>query len=908
MGDRFNMMIAKRDHILPRIHIFIGFGPIFLMAALFVGLVDTAVAGVTLTASPSPAIFGAPVILTATLNPPSATGKVTFYDGSVILGTATISGGVATLRVPLNSSGPRSLVARYLGDSNNSTAASPVVLESVNSIPAYGFIPTNLNLGVPIQDFAVADFNGDGKADVVVAPNSNFISVALGNGDGTFGNAITTLAGVDGQFYSVVAADFDGDGKVDIALGNGILHNTSIFLGHGDGTFGTATTYATADGPMVVADFNRDGIPDLVIVHAHTFAILLGHGDGTFASPVEYSAGGMPSAVAVGDLNGDGKPDLVTIVPTADTQGLLIVVLLGNGDGTFSAPNSYPLYTTAPLEEFITAIVLEDVNGDGKLDLAIAGGATQGVWLCLGHGDGTFASPVQYNAAGQDFGYGVGIAAVDVNGDQKMDLVTDLELQNFRGYGLGNELQTFYGNGDGTFQPVEILNPPLTHILTKLVPVDLNGDGRVDLLSWGYDWSSNFILKLFSGGVLPELRTSATHAGNLTPGQTGATFTVVVSNPGTIATTGSITVNYQLNGFMNLDSMSGTGWTCSNNSATCSRSDSLAPGSSYPPISVTADVQAAAPAPLLTGNYAIVSGGGSETSEAFDPVNIVPLASGCSFSLTPFAVLVGYSGGPASVNITAGAGCTWTATTSAPWITITSGSGTGNGTLSFTASANSAPAQMANIAFGAQLIGVMQGGSPASVPFNDVPSSDPYFDYVSLMSSYGITAGCQASPPLYCPSSPVTRAQMAVFVVRGVDLATGTAFSYPTTADFQDVTASGPYSNFFPYVQRLSQLGITAGCQASPPLYCPDQSINQGQMAVFMIRAWMLANNLTTFTYQPTPYFTDVPSTDIFFSFIQKMKELGIWTGCTATTYCENSVVTRDQMAPMILRSMLRAP
>jgi hypothetical protein len=189
-----------------------------------------------------------------------------------------------------------------------------------------------------------------------------------------------------------------------------------------------------------------------------------------------------------------------------------------------------------------------------------------------------------------------------------------------------------------------------------------------------------------------------------------------------------------------------------------------------------------------------------------------------------------------------------------------------------------------------------------------VPSSDTYFDYVSLMSTYGITAGCQASPPLYCPGSPVNRAQMAVFVVRGVDLATGTAFSYPPTAVFQDVTATGPYSNFFPYVQRLSQLAITAGCQASPPLFCPDQTITQGQMAVFMIRAWMLANHLSTFTYQPTPYFTDVPSNNIFFSYIQKMKELGIWTGCTATTYCENDVVTRDQMAPMILRSMLGAP
>ena len=203
----------------------------------------------------------------------------------------------------------------------------------------------------------------------------------------------------------------------------------------------------------------------------------------------------------------------------------------------------------------------------------------------------------------------------------------------------------------------------------------------------------------------------------------------------------------------------------------------------------------------------------------------------------------------------------------------------------------------------------MQGGSPSAPVFNDVPSTDPYFDYISLMSSYGITAGCQASPPLYCPSTPVTRAEMAVFVVRGLDLATGASLTYPTTAYFTDMPATGiTDSEYFPFVQRIAQLGITVGCQTSPPWYCPDSSITQAQMAVFAIRAWMLANNLTTFTYPQTPYFTDVPATDEYFSFIQKMKQLGIWNGCTATTYCENSAVTRDQMAPVIMRSMLGAP
>jgi hypothetical protein len=285
------------------------------------------------------------------------------------------------------------------------------------------------------------------------------------------------------------------------------------------------------------------------------------------------------------------------------------------------------------------------------------------------------------------------------------------------------------------------------------------------------------------------------------------------------------------------------------------------------------------------------------------------LSSGCSFSASPSPVLITSVGGVQSVNVTAGAGCAWTATSNTPWLSLLFDSGTGNGSIQMETNSNSGTARLGYIHFANQTVGVMQGGSPSVQIFNDVPYSDPYFDYVSLMSSYGITVGCQASPPLYCPGSPVTRAEMAVFIVRGLNLATNASLTYSGTAYFQDVPPSGiTDSEYFPYVQRLAQLGITVGCQTSPPLFCPDESIPQGEMAVFVIRAWMLANNITTLTYPATPYFADVPATDEYFPFVQKMAQMGFWTGCTATTYCENSAVTRDQMAPMILRGMLGAP
>jgi hypothetical protein len=146
---------------------------------------------------------------------------------------------------------------------------------------------------------------------------------------------------------------------------------------------------------------------------------------------------------------------------------------------------------------------------------------------------------------------------------------------------------------------------------------------------------------------------------------------------------------------------------------------------------------------------------------------------------------------------------------------------------------------------------------------------------------------------------------MSVFMVAALDRALGTSLTYTQTPYFQDVPSN---NNYFPFVQRIKDLGITAGCSTNPPLFCPDTSIPHGQMAVFMIVSWMLANNLTTFSYTTTPYFTDVASTDPYFKFVQKMRDMGFWNGCSSTLYCESNAVTRGQMAPMILRSMLGAP
>lgn len=283
-------------------------------------------------------------------------------------------------------------------------------------------------------------------------------------------------------------------------------------------------------------------------------------------------------------------------------------------------------------------------------------------------------------------------------------------------------------------------------------------------------------------------------------------------------------------------------------------------------------------------------------------------SSPCSIGLTPGTRLFSAGGGSGTVGVSVGGGCNWTATTDSPsWISFQNGAntGSGNGSFVFNVSTNLSRARLGTVTVGNQSFKVMEDGSTSAPVFNDMPPSSPYFDYVSLMSSYGITAGCSTNPPLYCPDTPVTRAQMAVFIVAAGMVVTGTPLTYAPTPYFQDMADT---SGYFPFVQKIKEAGITAGCSANPPLFCPDTSITQGQMAVFMITSWMLVNNVSSFTNTTTPYFSDVPSTHPFFRFIQKMRDMGFWNGCGNGLYCDTAPVTRGEMSPMVIRSILGAP
>ena len=345
----------------------------------------------------------------------------------------------------------------------------------------------------------VADVNSDGKPDLLVANTyySNTIGVLLGNGDGTFQTAVTYPSG-GGFPATIVPVDLNGDRKMDLVVanqstcyacsGNGVV---AVLMGNGDGSFQPAVTYDSGGlgfannglGPaeVAVSDLNGDGKLDIVVTNCAAssatgcgdgdgfIGVLFGNGDGTFQSALSYDSGvSHPgTALALADLNGDGNPDLILAAPPSS-----VAVLLGRGDGTFRAP---VFYGSGGVN--VQEIVAADLKGNGKLDLAVAGctaldcftsGGIAGV--LLGNGDGTFQKSVAYDTGGR---LADGLAVADVNGDGKLDVVA----ANVLDFSVG----VLLGNGDGTVQPA-LTYPSGGNLTYSVVAHDVNGDRKPDLL------------------------------------------------------------------------------------------------------------------------------------------------------------------------------------------------------------------------------------------------------------------------------------------------------------------------------------------------------------------------------------------------------------------------------------------
>ena len=336
------------------------------------------------------------------------------------------------------------------------------------------------------------------EAGGTVAPTGtvSFLDASKGNSVLAIGSLGTAVAGVGWPnpkslpntqgTYFVLVADLNGDGIPDLILGSNVV---SIYLGKADGTY-TEAAVPSIQGPtsypIVNADFNGDGIPDLAVplYGSNEIAILLGKGDGTFAEPVMASVPGSIvdiAQVVVGDFNGDGIPDLAVI----DSGSSSVDILLGNGDGTFTAETTKPPISGTP-----SYIATGDFSRDGKTDLAVA--ETSGtIAILLGNGDGTFAASVSVNSASSSSP----IAVADFNGDGKVDIAVTA------GTGSSESVSVLTGNGDGTFNSPFSGPGSTSTSVTWIQVADFNQDGTPDVVLADSSGSATVFLNNGSGSL-----------------------------------------------------------------------------------------------------------------------------------------------------------------------------------------------------------------------------------------------------------------------------------------------------------------------------------------------------------------------------------------------------------------------
>jgi hypothetical protein len=407
-----------------------------------------------------------------------------------------------------------------------------------------GFAPkVDFPTGAAPRSISIGDFNGDGKPDVAVTNlASQTISILLNT---TATGATTPTFATKEDFptgpnpISVSIGDFNGDGKPDLAVANIYSYTTSILL-NTTATGATTPTFApkedfpvgTKPFSVSIGDINGDGKPDVATANyfSDTTSILInttptGATTPTFAPKVDFTTGTRPISVSIGDFNGDGKPDLAVANRNSNTTSILLNTT-GPATPTFAPKEDFPT------ESVPISVSIGDFNGDGKPDLAVANSGTTTISIFLnttptGATTPTFAPKVEFTTGAAPFWVSIG----DINGDGKLDVA----VANINSNTVSILLNTTpTGATTPTFAPKVDFTTGATPAEVSIG--DINGDGKPDLAvpNFGSDTTSIFL----------NSTPTVSIAAGTTPTETGptnGTFTITLNTP---APAGGLVVNF----------------------------------------------------------------------------------------------------------------------------------------------------------------------------------------------------------------------------------------------------------------------------------------------------------------------------------------------------------------------------
>ncbi len=399
----------------------------------------------------------------------------------------------------------------------------------------------NVNYGTNLPGYAaVGDFNGDGHMDALVTDGGPNIHLLLGNGDGTFTDHEIAMPGIPNP-GAIQAADLNGDGRLDAVFGNNAGNEgVTVLLNTGNDANGvpqfTVTTYAVGlpgIRSVTIGDLNGDGHPDLIVGDCcGTFRVLLNNGDGTFTLGQTYSimpSNGGPSVGpgVIADLNGDGKADYVVVSAEADATD----IFYGNGDGTFQNP------VVLPGQAYDVAVA--DLNGDGRPDIIL--GTAGNVAVYLNQGGGTFSAPVFYSTSNdpQASNYVTSVAVADLTGDGSLNVVAT-NYVDYTQQDPGRSVAVFPVNSNGTLGALQLFTDELDP--TAVAIADFNGDGKPDIGTVGYA-SRTYNVLLNTTPALSAATASAISAPAITYGQSGQVTVTVTAASGSAAPSGEVSLS-----------------------------------------------------------------------------------------------------------------------------------------------------------------------------------------------------------------------------------------------------------------------------------------------------------------------------------------------------------------------------